>query len=255
MHEAKPINVIEFLTRASILLGLMSTFCYAFGVGYIFHIEPRFLPAFSVTDLVFLFASSTSYLIFLIITLVPALGLLAASRRVGALIPVSESKRQAAVAGETGEAPLVKPDRVLPLITATIAIVITAVIGILDVQDALDDIPFIFFTLPDFIFVAGVALILASLSANRYWRAIAPLVLFVYLLAAFYVFGAVLSYRDLLDRADDRRLPCAFIDSRPECVDLLAIGSEVALVRSRGRAVMIPRDRIRSVQARRPIGT
>ena len=40
----------------------MSTFCYAFGVGYIFYVEPRFLPAFSVTDLIFLFASSTSYL-------------------------------------------------------------------------------------------------------------------------------------------------------------------------------------------------
>ena len=254
MQEAKPVNVVEFLTRASLLLGLMSTFCYAFGVGYVFHIEPRFLPAFSLSDLVFLFASSTSYLIFLVITLVPGLGLLAAGRQARVLISGSEPESPTPRGRKEGERPLVKAERALPLIAATIAVSITLVFVFLDVQDLLDDIPFVILTLPDFMVAAGVAISLASLSSNRYWRALAPIILFVYVLAAFYVFGAMLGYRDLLDTAEDRKLPCAFIDSRPECFDLLAIGSDVALVRSRGRAVMLPRDRIRSVQPRRPIG-
>jgi hypothetical protein len=250
VQEAKQIGLVEFLTRASVLLGLMSSFCYAFGVGYIFYVEPRFLAAFSVPDLIFLFASSTSYLIFLLITFVPSLGLLAAGRQARGLfsgagqIPREESN---------GRGPRWAADGPLRLIGVAIPAAITVTFAFLAVQDALDETPFLFFTMPDFMTAAGIAVIAATLSRYPYWALVTPVILFVYLLACFYVFGAMIAHRDLLDRADDRALPCAFIDSRAECFDLLAIGSDVALMRSRGRVVLIPRDRVRSVQTRKPI--
>jgi hypothetical protein len=235
-----------------VLLGLMSSFCYAFGAGYVFSIEPRFLPAFSVTDLIFLFASSTSYLIFLVITFVPSAGLLVLNRHARGLF--SGSAPASAPDGQAdGES--LPNDRAIFKVGFLIPFAITAVFSFLAVQDALDDTPFLFFTLPDFMTVSGGLLIMASLRPHSRWTAIEPLALFVYVLGAFYVFGAMLAYRDLVDTAADRMLPCAFIDSGPECVDLLAVASEVAVVRAQGRAVLVPRSRVRSIQARRPLGS
>lgn len=250
MPDAKAANFIEFLTRASLLLGIMSTFCYAFGVGYIFYVDPRFLAAFPVTDLIFLFASSTSYLIFLLITFVPVLGLLAAGRQARGLF--SRAGKTPAEKQE-GQGASLTVDGALRVIGVVIPAAITATFLFLDVQDALDEAPFVFFTMPDFMTAAGIVVIVATLSRHRYWSLVTPVILFVYLMACFYVFGAMIAHRDLLDSADDRALPCAFIDSGPECVDLLVLGSDVALMRSRGRVVMVARDRVRSVQTRGPI--
>jgi hypothetical protein len=62
------------------MVGALSAASYAFALGYIFSIEPRFLPAFSLGDLLLLFVSSTSTTIFAAMLLIPAIAMLFSGR-------------------------------------------------------------------------------------------------------------------------------------------------------------------------------
>jgi hypothetical protein len=70
----------DVVTAATIIVGGLSAASYSFALGYIFAIEPRFLPAFSFGDLLLLFASSTSTAIFFAIVFIPSVAMLFSGR-------------------------------------------------------------------------------------------------------------------------------------------------------------------------------
>lgn len=69
------LRLSEIVTAATVIAGGLSALSYAFALGYIFAIEPRFLPAFGFGDLLLLFLSSTSTTLFAAIALLPSVGM------------------------------------------------------------------------------------------------------------------------------------------------------------------------------------
>lgn len=243
----------DIAAAATLIVGGLSAASYAFALGYVFALEPRFLPALSFGDLLLLFVSSTSTAIFAAIALVPSIGMLLTrgiAKRVmvegeGALIATEDAPPQAE--GATLHS---RPGWSSTLVFTT---AVNIAFGIAVLQDVLIGGPRGYSPLPEFVVTFGIVALLLPFSRSRLVRSSIPLVLAVYALAAFYTVGDITGRRDLAGAATSREMPCAFIDDRPNCYDLLLVGSESIIVRAGGKIILLSRDRLRSVQRRKQI--
>jgi hypothetical protein len=256
----------EILAASTVLLGGFSAASYAFALGYIFAIEPRYLPFFTIGDLLFLFVSSTSSVIFVSMVLIPTLAFVLSQgvavsfyRKTGRLL---EHHLEYVTTRETDDpqAPdthrlqeAVSPPNALPLrewTSTLIALSVTFAMVIVAFQELFISEPAVSSVFPEPLVVFGMVLIL--LPAMQSMRMALPVITFLYVLAAFYALGDVSGKRDLVGSPQSRGMPCAFINSGPRCFDVLLIGSDAAILRHDGQVILVPRGRLHNVQKRKP---
>jgi hypothetical protein len=127
---------------------------------------------------------------------------------------------------------------------------VTLALSFITLQDIVGSDRYTFSVFPEFLFTFGMVLMLLSMSRSRIVQAALPLILSMYLLAAFYIVGEITGRRDLVGSPASRQMPCAFLDEMTDCFDLLLLGSEAAVLRKNGRITLVKRDRVRLVQSR-----
>jgi hypothetical protein len=267
-RPAEWLRLGDVLTAATIIAGSLSAASYAFALGYIFAIEPRFLPAFSFGDLLLLFVSSTSTAIFVAMILIPSVGMLLATRllrflvvEAAALHANTKAEGEESVAAEENTVEseeLVSPKPPMKAMTVNhwaaliVTMSITLAMTIIAVQDLLSGDRYIFSVFPEFLYGFGIVTMLLAFRKTMLVRLAMPFILSVYMLAAFYVLGDVSGKRDRFGSATSRQMPCVFLKDRSDCLDGLLLGSEAVIVRKNERVVLVSRDNVRSVQSRGP---
>jgi hypothetical protein len=241
----------EILTAATIVTGSMAAISYAFSTAYIYTLEPHFLSAFSIADLVFLFASSLSLFITTVLVLSPvvvgALWLHYARDTKTLAGPLfSEDADQA-----SSEQNSIPPSTLMYGIGFAVLILCGAInIALLGV---------ISFNLPGELQVGpldnvgnlvGLAALIAVTGRPRQFLPLSlPLALVVCLVTA-YSAGDMMGRWDVSADPNSRKLPCVFVNKGKECLDVLVLGSEAIVIRRERRVLLIPREQATLIASR-----
>jgi len=253
------LRIGDIVGALTLVAGALSAASYAFALGYIFAIEPRFLPAFTVGDLLMLFVSSTSTAIFLALVLVPTLGMVFSSLMARRVMGKEWIEREftEAEAEDPANYEIATEARFIKRASSQLylgSLVATTCVTFLLMAAVIGDYAggegYTLSPLPNFVPVFGFVITFLAFIAGDRFASVAPVLLGIYILAALYVVGDMAGRRDMFGSAKSRLLPCGYIDKRADCVDIIYLGSQAAILRRGGHAILVKRDRLRSIQTR-----
>ncbi|WP_338505316.1 hypothetical protein V6R86_13735 [Sphingomonas kaistensis] len=247
------LSLADLATALGLIAAATSACAYAYGLGYFFSIEPRFLSVFSFSDLIMLFTSSLSTMIFFSIAVGPSV-LLILSRNILKDAFADESmlkfKPDQSASSQKPEKTTSQSFNKEFIAAFAIMVLVLFFLMIVIIQDFQSSDPASFSPLPEFLMVFSLPILALSLNKRRNLRIAGATLTPLFLLAAVYVAGDVAGRRDRYENGKIRGLPCAFIKNQRACYDLLFAGSEVVLLRGNGHTIVLAREKLSSIQNR-----
>lgn len=232
-EEASIIKLQDLAAAITLTVGSLSLIAYAYSAAFVYALEPRFLSAFSVSDLIFLSVSSLSGIITFVAIGLPIILYATISTFYG--VPDG-------------------PQRIVDIVPAKwrsyaiyafVSVVCTGLLGyIMSITSADVTIRPVKATssIAAFLFVFGIT------RPRAMDQLAVPLSLIIILVTAF-IAGDTMGRRDVA--SSGANLPCAFLkEGAKQCLDVILIGSDSVVLRRDKRVSLFPRGEIRIIVSR-----